>query len=504
MGIAEDYITLDATALADLVRQRQVSPAELVETAIARLEQVEPKLAGMAEWTLDQARLAACEPLTDGPFAGVPFLLKDNMHFAAGIPYHNGSRIWRGWVPPQDSEMVRRFRVAGLIILGSTKVPELSLTPVTEPRHMGRANNPWALDRTTGGSSGGSSAHVAARSVPMAHATDGGGSIRIPASCCGLFGLKPSRGRTPNGPYIGEGWHGAAIGHAVTRSVRDSARLLDAISGPDPGAPYGIAPPAGSFAEAAARPPGRLRIAFSSIASNGAQVDPECRAAVENAARLCSELGHDVEEDTPPVPNDYYSWFLIVVLAAVSQEFAFAEEMTGTKPRRGDVEESTWLCRELGRGFSAAELSVALERLHRSTRQIACFFDTYDLLLTPTLASPPVKHGDLHPRGLEAALQVLAARLGVGRYLRYGPLVRQAAERAFRFMPFSPIWNITGQPAASLPLHWTPDGLPVGVQAVGRFGQEDLLLSFAAQMERVHPWSHHLPAAVSRLADGNT
>ena len=182
--------------------------------------------------------------LADAPFAGVPFLLKDNMHVAAGIPYHNGSRIWRGWVPPQDSELVRRFKAAGLIILGSTKVPELSLTPVTEPRHFGRANNPWALDRTTGGSSGGSAAHVAARSVPMAHATDGGGSIRIPASCCGLFGLKPTRGRTPNGPYIGEGWHGAAIGHAVTRSVRDSARLLDAIAGPDLGAPYGIAPPA--------------------------------------------------------------------------------------------------------------------------------------------------------------------------------------------------------------------------------------------------------------------
>ncbi len=198
MSLAKEYVTLDATALAELVRQRQVSSAELVETAIERLHLVEPRLAGMAEWTLDQARHAARRVLADAPFAGVPFLLKDNMHVAAGLPYHNGSRIWRGWVPPHDSEMVRRFRAAGLIILGSTKVPELSLTPVTEPRHLGRANNPWALDRTTGGSSGGSSAHVAARSVPMAHATDGGGSIRIPASCCALFGLKPSRGRTPN------------------------------------------------------------------------------------------------------------------------------------------------------------------------------------------------------------------------------------------------------------------------------------------------------------------
>jgi amidase len=285
----------------------------------------------------------------------------------------------------------------------------------------------------------------------------------------------------------------------VTRSVRDSARLLDAIAGPDLGAPYGIAPPERSFAEAVARPPGQLRIAFSAVAPNGAAVDPQCRAAVENAARLCAELGHDVEEATPLVPEDYFSWFMIAFLAAVSQEFAFAEEVTGIRARRGDVEESTWLCRELGRGFSAGELSVALERLHRATRRIAVFFETCDLLLTPALASPPVRHGDLHPRGLEAALQGLAARLGVGRYLRYGPLLRQAADRAFRFMPFSPIWNITGQPAASLPLHWTPDGLPVGVQAVARFGQEATLFSFAAQIEQARPWIHRLPTAVAEL-----
>lgn len=493
MSLAEDYITLDATALAELVRQRHVSPAELVEVAIARLSHVEPSLAGMTEWTVDHARQTARAPLADGPFAGVPFLLKDNMHFAAGIPYHNGSRIWHGWVPPRDSEMVRRFRAASLIILGSTKVPELSLTPVTEPRHFGRANNPWDLDRTAGGSSGGSSAHVAARSVPMAHATDGGGSIRIPASCCGIFGLKPTRGRTPNGPYMGEGWHGAAIGHAVTRSVRDSARLLDAIAGPDLGAPYGIAPPERSFAQAAALPPGRLRIAFSSAAPNGAPVDRECRTAVETAARHCAELGHHVEEAEPAVPEDYFSWFLMAFLAAVSQEFAFAEEMSGIPARRVDVEESTWLCRELGQAFSAAELSVTLERLHRTTRRIAGFFETYDLLLTPTLARPPVRHGELHPKGREAILQSLAARLGVGRFLRHGPLLRQAADRAFRFMPFSPIWNMTGQPAASLPLHWTPDGLPVGVQAIARFGEETTLLSFSAQMEQAQPWSDRLP-----------
>jgi amidase len=495
MSLADDYRRLDATALADLVCNRDVAAGELVEAAIAQLEAVEPQLAGMAERSFEAARQAARAPDLGAPFAGVPFLLKDNMHVAAGIPYHNGSRIWRGFVPPRDSEMVRRFRAAGLVVLGSTKVPELSLMPVTEPRLFGRANNPWALDRTTGGSSGGSSAHVAARTVPMAHATDGGGSIRIPASCCGLFGLKPSRGRTPNGPYLGEGWHGAAIGHAVTRSVRDSARLLDAIAGPDLGAPYGIAPPERPFAEAAATPPGRLRIAFSAAAPNGAAVHPECRRALEDAAALCASLGHVVEEAAPTLPEEYFSWFLTGFLAAVAQEFVLAAEITGTRARRAEVEDATWLCFRLGRAFSAAELSVALERLHRATRGIAPFFETYDLLLTPALAMPPVKHGELHPQGLEAALQALAARLGVGSLLRFGPLLRQAADRAFRFMPFSPVWNITGQPAASLPLHWTPDGLPVGVQAVARFGAEGTLLAFAGQIEEARPWAPRLPPA---------
>lgn len=493
MGLQDEYASLDATALAALVARREASPAELVEAAAARIEAAEPRLSGMAERTLDRARAEARGNLPAGPFRGVPFLLKDNLHVAAGIPYHNGSRIWRGWVPPADSELVRRFRAAGLVVLGSTKVPELSLAPVTEPKHFGRASNPWALDRTTGGSSGGASAHVAARSVPMAHATDGGGSIRIPASCCALFGLKPTRGRTPAGPFTGEAWHGAAIGHAVTRSVRDSARLLDAVAGPDLGAPYSIAPPERTFAEAAAAPPGRLRIAFSAAAPTGGPVDPECRRAVEEAARLCADLGHAVEEAAPAVPDGFFTWFLTAFLAAVAQEFAFAEEATGIRVRRGDVEDATWLCRQLGRAFSAEDLAVALERLRRASRAIAPFFEAYDVLLTPTLAKPPVRHGELHPKGVEAALQALAARAGLGRYLRYGPLLEQAAERTFAFIPFTPVWNVTGQPAASLPVHWTPDGLPVGVQAVARFGDEATLFALAAQIEEARPWSGRVP-----------
>ena len=492
MGL-EEYALLDATDLARLVRHREVTASELVEAAISRLERAEPRLTGIVEWVLDRARAEAAGSLREGPFTGVPFLLKDNMHVAAGIPYHNGSRIWRGRIAPKDSELVRRFRAAGLVVLGSTKVPELSLTPVTEPRHFGRVHNPWALDHTAGGSSGGSAAHVAARSVPMAHATDGGGSIRIPASCCGLFGLKPTRGRTPNGPFLGEAWHGFAVGHALTRSVRDSAALLDAIAATDTGAPYGLAPPVLSFAEAAARSPGRLRIAFSAIAPNGAAVHPECRIAVELATKLCTDLGHDVEEAAPPVPDRYFSWFMTVFLAAVAQEFAMAEETTGVRARRTEVEDTTWLCRQLGRALSAEALSLALEKLHRASRPIGLFFDRFDVLLTPTLALPPVTHGALRPVGVEAALQSLMARLGVGGLLRYGPLLDQAAERTFAFMPFTPVWNATGQPAASLPLHRTPDGLPVGVQAVGRFGEETTLLSLAAQLEQIQPWADQIP-----------
>ena len=492
MNASDDLAALDATALAGLVEKREVSAAELVEAAIARLERAEPRLGGMTEFTLERARAEARHPLP-GPFSGVPFLLKDNLHVAEGVPYHNGSRIWRGWIPPRDSELVRRFRAAGLLVLGTTRVPELSLTPVTEPRDRGRVANPWAPDRTAGGSSGGSAAHVAARTVPMAHATDGGGSIRIPASCCGLFGLKPSRGRTPNGPYVGEAWHGATSGHAVTRSVRDSARLLDAIAGPDLGAPYGIAPPPHPFIAFTETPPNRLRIAFSGAAPNGAPVDGACREAVEEAARLCRDLGHEVEEAAPVVPQGYFTWFLTVFLAAVAQEFALAEATTGVRARRHEVEDATWLARDLGGAFSAADFSIALERLHRATREIAPFFERYDVLLTPTLARVPVRHGDLAPKGIEAVLHGLAARAGMGRLLRVGPFLDQAAERTFAFIPFTPIWNVTGQPAANLPLHWTPEGIPIGVQAVGRFGDEGTLLALARQLEEARPWAERVP-----------
>jgi len=493
-GRAQD----DATGLAERVAAGEVTALELVEQAISRIEAVEPRLSGIVERVYDAARADAAAPLS-GPFAGVPFLLKDNSNPARGIPFHNGGVHWRGWRPDRDSEMVARFRRAGLVVLGVTKVPELSLMPVTEPGTFGPAHNPWDPTRTPGGSSGGSAAHVAAGSVPMAHATDGGGSIRIPAGCCGLFGLKPTRGRTPAGPFAGENWLGLSVGHVVTRSVRDSARMLDAIAGPDAGAPYGIAPPAGTFADAAARAPGRLRIAWTAKAPTGHPVDPACVTAVERAAHLCADLGHEVVEAAPPVEPDLFKWFLTVFFACVAQEFALAEAQTGVKVRRQEVETATWIARQVGRSLSAEDLAVALERMRQASRRIAPFFEAHDILLTPTLAKPPLPIGALLPTGVEKVMQDLVALAGLGGLAKSGPLLDQAVDRSFAFIPFTPQWNVTGQPAASLPLHWTdptptaPAGLPIGVQAVARFGAEETLLSLAAQLEQARPWAGRMP-----------
>ncbi|MDP2358900.1 MAG: amidase family protein [Beijerinckiaceae bacterium] len=495
----DEYIGLDACALASLVARGQVTPAELVETAIERLTTMEPVVNGMTEWLLDRARREAMDPPA-GAFRGTPFLLKDNLHVAAGVPYHNGSRIWRGWTPPADSEFMKRLRAAGMIMLGSTRTSELSFAPVTESKIAGPVRNPWNLDRTAGGSSGGSGAHVAARSVPVAHGVDGGGSIRIPASCCGLFGLKPTRGRTPNGPFAGEPWHGAAIGHVLTRTVGDSAALLDVLAGSDQGAPYAAPAQHGSFFQATLRRPGSLRVAFTAAAPNGVAVDVECQNAVLGAANLCADLGHRVEQRAPPIPAGYFEWFTTIVLASVAQEFRFAEETTGTKARRRDVENSVWLARAFGEAMSAVDLSLALERIHRASRMIAAFFEEFDLLLTPTLARAPLHHGELDPKGIESLLQTVLAFSGGVRVLRPASLLEEAAARAFSFTPFTPVWNMSGQPAASLPLHWSSDGMPIGVQAIGRFGAEATLLSFAAQLEEARPWITRSPGERNCIA----
>lgn len=493
-----DYDRHDGLGLAELLRRGEVSAVELVEAAIARIEARNPRLNAVILKAFDMARTAAEKAPRSGPFAGVPLLVKDLVSPVAGLPMQNGSRYYRGFVPVHDSELIRRYREAGFIVIGKTNTPELGLVPVTEPEAFGPTLNPWDVSRTPGGSSGGSAAAVAARMVPIAHGGDGGGSIRIPASCCGLFGLKPTRGRNPLGPDVGESWHGATVEHVLTRSVRDSAAVLDASAGPDPGAPYYAPAPARPYLQEVGAPPGRLRIAFGSRTLTGDPVHPDCLAALRDAAKLCAELGHEVVEDFPAVdPEQMIEPFVLLIAGEAAAEIAFGAELVGRKARRGDLETSTALLALLGRTYSAADLAGAVRTLQRVGRATGPFFQKYDLLLTPTLGQPPVPIGALDPPGWEAAAQEVFAALHAGRLLKLSNAIRISALRIFRFMPFTPMWNITGQPAMSVPLFWNAAGLPIGVQFVGRYADEATLFRLAAQLEAARPWAGRVPAMPS-------
>ncbi|MBE7448748.1 MAG: amidase [Kofleriaceae bacterium] len=499
MGFS-DYASHDGLGLAELVAKGQVHPRELVDEAIARIERDNPRLNAVIHRMYDAARRLADRPAGSGPapvgapFFGVPFLAKDLVSTWAGEPQASGSRLLAGWVAPHDSELVTRYRRAGLITVGKTSTPELGLLPVTEPVAFGPTRNPWDTSRTPGGSSGGSGAAVAAGFVPLAGGGDGGGSIRIPASCCGLFGLKPTRGRTPLGPDVGEAWQGCAIEHVLTRSVRDSAAMLDAVAGDDPGAPYSAPPPARPFRAEVGVAPGKLRIAFTRRALISAEVHPECVRAVEDAAALLRELGHEVVEEHPSFDADAFAVdFVHMLVGETAADVAESEALIGRRARPGDLEKETMVLARLGDAVSARDFALAARRIRRLGRQLAPFFARHALLLTPTLAQPPVAVGALASKGAEAALIEVAQRLPVGRLLhRLGALHRIAAT-AWSFAPFTAPWNATGQPACSLPLHWTPDGLPVGVQLVGRFGDEATLLRVASQVEAARPWKDRRP-----------
>jgi amidase len=417
----------------------------------------------------------------------VPFLLKDLLATEAGVPTSHGCRFFRDAVVDHDSELVVRQKRAGLLILGKTNASELGILPVTEPLLWGPTRNPWALDRTCGGSSGGSAAAVAAGFVPMAHGTDGGGSIRIPASCCGLFGLKPTRGRNPFGPDYGEGWHGIVQEHCISRSVRDSAALLDATAGPDLGAPYAAAPPSRPFAEEAGREPGRLRIAFTARSLLGRDVHPDCVAAVEKAAKLCESLGHIVEEGTPPIDRAQVTHaYLVLTSAETAAAIDGGARLLGRDLDPSQFEPGTWFFAQAGRAHTAAELAAAVHVMHAQGRSVARWFETRDVLLTPTLAQPPLPIGALDPRPLERAALTALRLVPSRKALRLA--LEQLAERAFEFAAFTPLANLTGQPAMSVPLHWTAAGLPIGTQFVARVGEEGLLLRLAAQLEKAQPW----------------
>lgn len=491
-AIAE-YAHHDGLGLAALVRSGEVSPIELLETAIARIEARNPALNAVIRKRYAAARAEAVRVDRAAPFAGVPFLVKDLIAMLAGEPTGCGNRALGQLDMPYDSEMVRRYRAAGAVIVGRTNTPEFGLTPYTEPLVHGPTRNPWSAAHSPGGSSGGSAAAVAAGMVPLASGGDGGGSIRIPASCCGLFGLKPSRGLTPTGPAFGELWHGFVIEHVLTRSVRDSAAMLDATAGADVGAPYAAPMPQRPFADEVNAEPDRLRIAFTHepLFGHAAAVHPDCLQALDSSARLVESLGHVVEEAAPQVDRDACAIdFFTVVATETRVDIERAARALGRKPRAADFEPGTYSLGLLGRSINAAEYAGAAQRLQLVARTVARFFERHDVLMTPTLAAPPVPIGALQPSAAELLLMRVVNALGAGWLFESLDMIKPLADKMFAYMPYTPLFNVTGTPAMSVPLYWNAAGLPIGIQFAAPFAADAVLFRLAGQLERAQPWFH--------------
>ncbi len=472
MAAFAEYPQYDAIGLAALIRAGQVSAAEVLDEAIACTAAANPSLNAVVATCYEPARRSAALKLPDALLAGVPFLVKD-ITYMQGLPCTSGSRLFADYVPDHDAEIVARYRAAGLVIFGKTNTPEFGLNVSTESVLFGACHNPWDLGRTTGGSSGGAAAAVAAGLLPAAHATDGGGSIRIPAACCGLVGLKPTRARNPQGPDVGEGWSGMSAGHVVSRSVRDSAAFLDATHGPAAGDPYFAPTFSGSYLARLVETPRQLKIALDNSSLTGMPTDPECVAATHAAARLCESLGHSVEVASPQFDRSAFRHATgIAISANVAHLVDGRLAVLGRTLDDGDVEPQTRRTVEYGRSLAATQLTAALHTIHRIGRAVGRFHDTYDVMLTPTLVAPPVPLGWLDTVNLDAAT---------------------FADRFARFWGFTNLQNATGQPAISLPLAWSEAGLPVGVQFVGRLGDDLLLLQLAAQLEQAQPWFDRRP-----------
>lgn len=493
MAIFPDYTKHDALGLAELVRKKQVTPRDLVDSALDRIDKLNPKINAVIHRFDELARSTAATALT-GPFAGVPFLAKDLVSAWAGVPMESGSRLARGYVPKQDSEITKRYRAAGVVLVGKTNTPELGLVPTTEPEAFGPTRNPWDPTRTSGGSSGGAGAAVAAGLVPMGGGGDGGGSIRIPASACGVYGFKPSRGRTPCGPENGDNWQGFVVEHVLTRSVRDSAAMLDAITGSDPGELYFAPPHSKPFLQEVGAKPGKLRIAFTTRALLAADVHPDCVAAVKDAAKLLAELGHDVVEEHPAMDANQFSFdFVTMLVGETAATVKELQDTVGKRAQRGDLEAATAALALLGDAVSATDMALSVRRLKRLGRTLQPFFGRYDLFVTPTLAKPPVELGTLLPKGGEKTFLQIIAALGAGRVLEKVGALEQTAKKAWGFVPFAAPFNVTGQPAASVPLFWNAAGLPVGVQLVGRLFDDATVLRVSAQLEAARPWANRRP-----------
>ena len=495
----DEYEKFDGLGLAALVERRQAQPIELVEAAIALIESRNAALNAVVHTMYEKARATAeglqtgdapksgdAAPAADAPFFGVPFLVKDAGAAVAGEPLTASCRLLEHNVPERDSELVRRLRAAGLVIVAQTNTPELAAAAVTESKMRGPARNPWDTGRTPGGSSGGSAAAVTAGMTPLAHGADGGGSLRIPGSCCGLFALKPSRGRNP-AAADDETWFGLAQEHVLTRSVRDSAALLDAATGG--GVPNRTPPPVRPFGEEVGADPGRLRIGFAFGSLFGRDTHPDCRAAVADAVELCRRLGHEAVEWFPPFPaTDTRRAFLALVIAGLAASVTQAERLVGREATGDDLEPGTWQLVRAGRDLPAAGLAAARRRVRATARAVAAAMDVEgcDVLLTSTLAYPPLEVGapGMGPDQW-AAVRELDEGPDPARLLE---LVDVYADRDTQFVGNTALFNATGQPAMSVPLFWNDGGLPIGVQFAGRYGDEASLFRLAGQLEQACPW----------------
>ncbi len=493
------YSQHDALGLAELVRSGQVSPKDLLSEAIRRRDAVNPRINAVIH-NMDELAFKAIERETPkGPFGGVPFLLKDFCAAYKGVPMTNGSRAFKDYVPDYDCELVKRFKASGLITFGKTNTPEFALVGATEPALHGITRNPWNLERTVGGSSGGSGAAVAAGIVPMASGGDGGGSLRIPAACGGLVGFKATRGRVPHGPKHGDPWYGQVQDGVISRSVRDSAAMLDAIRGVDLGAPYAEPPLAGSLLDAVQQAPGKLRIAFSTEAlMRSGTLHAEALAGLERSVKLLQELGHELIEATPAFDRQHLcEGYLLRIMAAVGGEVAASEALLGRRLKHAELEAETWMLAQLGRSFSAAEFDLANRRLYTQSRLFEGFMQDYDVFLTPTLSGPPVEHGYFKSRGIDKLLAPIASRFALGRLAANQATLSRLAEQPFDWVSATMAFNITGNPSVSLPLHWSRDNLPVGMMFTAKFGRDDTLFSLAGQLEQAQPWWDRRPPLFS-------
>ncbi len=473
MRDVSDTTWLDATAQADLVRRGEVSPQDLAEAAITRIEAVNPHLDAVIRTRFDRARAQAAGALPDGPFRGVPILLKDLGCYVAGEPTACGLGPLRELARPVTSYLADQFTAAGFVPLGRTNVPELGTTVTTEPQSFPPARNPWHPGHSTGGSSGGSAAAVASGMVAVAHASDGGGSIRIPASECGLVGLKPTRGRVSQGPLIGEAWAGSVTDGAVTRTVRDAAGVLDVISARMPGEPYYAPPLPRPLRQEVGADPGRLRVGV--LGRPGAEVyldDPQCREAVAAAGRLLDSLGHHVEESAPASMFEpaFAGHFNTIIAADTETAFQAFEALLGRPIADDEIEPRNAFYRRTGQALGAVAYLQARAWLGMWARRMAHWWTDHDLLVTPTVGAPPPE---------------------LGWFTAAGP--EHEGRRVASFIPYTAQFNMTGQPAVSLPLHWTPGGLPVGVQLVAAYGREDVLIRVASQLEQAAPWADRHP-----------